>query len=154
MSVGEICNRDTIVIGKDESIAAAAKLMRQFHIGCVVVIDRDKGVRPVGILTDRDLVVEILAAELDPNTVSVGDVMSHRLVTARDDEDLWEVLKRMRSTGVRRIPVVDSQGALLGILSSDDLLELLAEELGQLARIVGKEREREQRLREELTGLG
>ncbi len=88
MSVGEICNRDTVVIGKEESIVAAAKLLRQFHVGSVVVVDRDNGIKPVGILTDRDLVVEILAAELDPNTVSVGDIMSYELTTAREDEGL------------------------------------------------------------------
>jgi CBS domain-containing protein len=150
MSVGEICNRDTVVIGKEESIVAAAKLLRQFHVGSVVVVDRDNGIKPVGILTDRDLVVEILAAELDPNTVSVGDIMSYELTTAREDEGLWDALQRMRAKGVRRMPVVDAQGALIGILSSDDLLELLADELGQLARIIGKEREREQKVRGDL----
>jgi CBS domain-containing protein len=150
MSVGEICNRDTVVIGKEESIVTAAKLLRQFHVGSVVVVDRGNGIKPIGILTDRDLVVEILAAEMDPNAVSVGDIMSYELTTAREDEGLWDALQRMRTKGVRRMPVIDGQGALVGILSSDDLLELLADELGQLARILGKEIEREQKVRGDL----
>lgn len=145
MSIGQICNRDTVIVRKDESVVDAAKLMREFHVGSVVVVeDAEGGVKPVGILTDRDLVVEILAAELGPNTVAVGDIMSFELATAQENDGLWDTLQRMRAKGVRRMPVIDAQGFLTGILSSDDLLELLAEELGQLVRIIGKERQREQ----------
>lgn len=152
MSVGQICNRDTVIVRKDESIVDAAKLMREFHVGSVVVVeDVESGTRPVGILTDRDLVVEILAAELDPETVTVGDIMSYELTTARDDDGLWDTLRRMRAKGIRRMPVVNAEGLLTGILTSDDLLELLAEELGQLVKISGNEREQEQSRR---GGLG
>lgn len=148
MSLGQICNRETVIIGKDESITAAARLMREFHVGSVVVVEEtERGNKPVGIVTDRDLVVEILAAELDPGVVSVGDIMSFELTTAREDEPTWEALQRMRNKGVRRMPIVDQDGLLVGIISTDDLLELLAEELGQLVRIIGREREREARAR-------
>jgi CBS domain-containing protein len=144
MSLGQICNRETIIVGKDESIVEAAKLMRQYHVGCVLVVEpTPAGNKPIGIVTDRDLVVEILAAELDPTTVAVGDVMSYELLTAQADEPLWEGLQRMRSKGVRRMPVVDAQGLLVGIVTTDDLLELLADEFGQLVKIIGRERERE-----------
>lgn len=145
MSVGQICNRDTVIVRRDDSIVDAAKIMREFHVGSVVVVE-DAGTctKPVGILTDRDLVVEILAAELDPGTVSVGDIMSYELTTAQEDDGLWDTMRRMRTKGVRRMPVVDGEGMLVGILSSDDLLELLADEFGQLVRISGHEREQEQ----------
>lgn len=148
MSVGQICNRDTVIVRKEDSIIEAAKLLREFHVGSVVVVeDAAGGVKPVGILTDRDLVVEILAAELDPATVSVGDIMSYELTTAHEEDGLWDVLQRMQSKGVRRVPVVNAQGLLAGILTSDDLLELLASELGQLVKVIGRERQREESAR-------
>jgi CBS domain-containing protein len=153
MSVGQICNRDTVIVRKEESVVDAAKLMREFHVGSVVVVeDTEGGVKPVGILTDRDLAVEILAAELDPNAVAVGDVMSYELAAAREEDGLWDTLQRMRAKGIRRLPVVNGQGLLTGILTSDDLLELLAGELGQLARVIATEREREQSVRGGLAG--
>jgi CBS domain-containing protein len=153
MSVGQICNRDTVIVRKEESVIDAAKLMREFHVGSVVVVeDVEGGVKPVGILTDRDLVVEILAAELDPNAVAVGDIMSYELASAREEDGLWDTLLRMRAKGIRRLPVVNGQGLLIGILTSDDLLELLAGEIGQLARVVATGREREQSVRGGLAG--
>jgi CBS domain-containing protein len=152
MSVGQFCNRDTVILRKEDSIIEAAKLMREFHVGSAVVVeDSVSGAKPVGIITDRDLVIEILAAELDPNAVTVGDIMSYDLTTAREEDGLWETLQRMRVKGVRRIPVVNQQGLLAGILTSDDLLEILAGELTELVKIIGKEQEREQKTR---GGLG
>ncbi len=148
MSVGQFCNRDTVILRKEDSIVDAAKLMREFHVGSAIVVeDSTGGVKPVGIVTDRDLVVEILAAELDPSAVTIGDIMSYDLITAREEDGLWETLQRMRIKGVRRIPVVDRQGLLAGILTSDDLLEILAGELTELVKIIGKEQEREQKIR-------
>jgi len=152
MSVGTFCNRDTVILRKEDSVVEAAKLMREFHVGSAVVVEESGGgAKPVGIVTDRDLVVEILAAELDPNAVTVGDIMSYELITAGEEDGLWETLQRMRIKGVRRIPVVNRQGFLAGILTSDDLLEILAGELAELVKIIGKEQEREQKTR---GGLG
>jgi CBS domain-containing protein len=152
MSVGQFCNRDTVILRKADAIVEAAKLMREFHVGSAVVVeDSEEGAKPVGIVTDRDLVIEILAAELDPNSVTVGDIMSYELITAREEDGLWETLQRMRLKGVRRMPVVNQQGVLVGILTSDDLLEILTGELTELVRIIGKEKEREQKTR---GGLG
>ncbi|BBL74248.1 CBS domain-containing protein [Methylomagnum ishizawai] len=145
MSIGQLCNRNTVIVRKEDSIAATAKLMRESHVGSVVVVeDTGTGAKPIGILTDRDLVVEILAAGLDPAAVGVGDIMSYELAVAREDEGLWDIMRRMRAKGVRRLPVVDGQGHLVGIVASDDLLALLAGELGQLAKIAHQERAREQ----------
>ncbi|CAI8953232.1 CBS domain-containing protein [Methylocaldum szegediense] len=152
MSVGQFCNRDTVILRKEDSIIDAAKVMREFHVGSAIVVeDSTGGVKPVGIVTDRDLVVEILAAELDPSAVTIGDIMSYDLITAHEEDGLWETLQRMRIKGVRRIPVVDQQGLLAGILTSDDLLEILASELTELVKVIGKEQERERKTRGSLT---
>jgi CBS domain-containing protein len=144
MSIGLICSRDTIVVRREESIFTAAKLMREHHVGSVVVVeDTPEGLKPVGMLTDRDMVVEIIAMDLAPQTVTVGDVMSFDLVTAREHDGIWGTLKRMRSQGIRRLPVVDDQSRLIGIISVDDLLELLVGELTDLVKLTGRERERE-----------
>jgi len=148
MSIGEICNRETVFTTKDSSISQAAQLMREHHVGDLVVVEEKAGQRiPVGILTDRDLVIEILAKDVDMNAVTVGDVMSGELLTARESDGLYETLQRMRAKGVRRVPVLDAGGALAGIVSADDLLDLLADELTALARLLSREQARERQKR-------
>ncbi len=149
MSAGKFCNRDTVIARKQDSIVEAAKLMRQHHVGCVIVVENDPhgAIVPVGIVTDRDLVIEILAKELEPEKVSLGDIMSFELVIAQEDDPLWDTLQRMRVKGVRRVPVVDRLGALKGILTSDDLLEVLAGEMSELAKLISREQLRELKTR-------
>ncbi len=145
MMIGEMCNRDVVVIAKDDTITEAARLMRHHHVGALVVTAEREGLTvPVGILTDRDLVVEVLAQDVDPRAVTIGDIMSAELLTARSADSLWDTLQRMRQSGARRVPVVDDGGGLQGIVAVDDILELLAEELGVLARLVARERRREE----------
>jgi CBS domain-containing protein len=144
MSIGLFCTRDTVIVRREDSIFTAAKLMREHHVGSVVVVeDVDDGVKPIGLLTDRDLVVEILAKELDAQAVTVGDVMSLEVITAKENDGVWVTLKRMRSQGIRRLPVTDDQGKLLGIVSVDDILELLVGELTDLVKLSDREKERE-----------
>ncbi|MBA2659931.1 MAG: CBS domain-containing protein [Nitrosospira sp.] len=144
MPVGEICNRDVIILQRDNTILEAAKLMRQHHVGDVVVVEERGGVRvPVGIVTDRDLVVEIMATELDQTVITVGDIMVQELATAKDSTGVFETIQYMRSKAVRRLPIVDENGALVGILALDDLLELLSEELLAIAKLVRHQREKE-----------
>jgi len=148
MRTGDVCNREVVFVERDGAIADAARLMREHHVGDLVVVeDRDGRRVPVGILTDRDLVVEVLAEGVDLNDVDVGDVMSDALVTAREDDALSDTVKRMRLKGVRRVPVVDRTGALIGILTVDDLLDLLAEQVSDLARLVQREQQRERTTR-------
>lgn len=148
MSVGEICNREVVFVQRDAGILEAAQLMRQYHVGDLVVVDaKQDGRRPVGIVTDRDLVIEVIAEGVDMSKVAVEDVMSFELVTAREEDDILDTMKRMRAKGVRRIPVVGKDGALVGILSVDDLLELLAEEITDLAKIITREQVREKERR-------
>jgi len=148
MPIGEICTREVVVIEKSTSIQEAAKLMRQYHVGDLVIVEEKAGKRiPIGILTDRDIVIELIAEDVDMNKVTVGDVMSFELLTVREKDGIWETLEFMRSKGVRRTPVVDEQGTLIGIVSVDDLLELFADELSTLAGLIRREQIKESKSR-------
>jgi len=140
MPVSEICNREVVIVQREDTVHEAAKLMRQHHVGDVVVVEERKGVRvPVGIITDRDLVVEIMAPDLMQMVITVGDIMGEKLATVKDSMGVYESIQYMRAEGVRRLPVVDGRGGIVGILTLDDLLELLAEELLELSRLVRHE---------------
>jgi CBS domain-containing protein len=148
MPIGEICNRDVIFSNREDTVADAAKLMREHHVGGVVVVDERDGRRfPVGIVTDRDLVVEILATELDQKVITVGDIMLAELVTVKESTGIFEAVQYMRSKTVRRLPVVNESGELVGVLTLDDLLELLAEELLAISKLVSYQRQKETRRR-------
>lgn len=144
MAVGEICNREVVIAKKALSVVDAAQLMRKHHVGDLVVVEERNGRRhPVGIVTDRDIVVEVVAAGVNPDALKVGDIMGPEVATVRESEGLFEALRYMRDKGVRRMPVVDRDGGLVGILTLDDLLSLLAEEMTELAKLVSHERQRE-----------
>ena len=144
MAVGEICNREVVITEKSASVVDAARLMRTHHVGDLVVVEERAGRRhPVGIVTDRDIVVEVVAAGVNPEALNVGDIMGTELAILRENEGLFEALRYMRDKGVRRMPVVDREGGLVGILTLDDLLSLLAEEMTELAKLVSHERQRE-----------
>ncbi|MDA8363807.1 MAG: CBS domain-containing protein [Gammaproteobacteria bacterium] len=148
MPIGEICNREVVFVGRDDTVQEAARLMRQHHVGDLVVAEDRGGVRyPVGMLTDRDLVVEVLAAGVDIDTVSVGDIMSTDPAVARESDGIYDTIQRMRARAVRRIPVVGGHGELVGIVAVDDLLELLADEIMGLAALAGREQAHERRAR-------
>ena len=148
MSAGEICNRDVVVAYRNMTITEAAKLMREHHVGSVVVVvDRLSERVPVGMLTDRDLTVGILAKELDSRLLKVGDVMSTELFTIREQDSIADALRLMREHGVRRVPVLTHSGALAGILTIDDVLDIVAEQLADIVHAVERERVRETRLR-------
>ena len=136
MTAGVYCNRDVIIIEPDTSIIDAARLMRRHHVGDLVVVDKQGELNiPVGILTDRDLVVEVIAQEVAPETLKVRDIMSSDLVTVAEHETLLDTLEVMRRHCVRRIPVVNETGILQGILSEDDVIELIAEATSDLVSI-------------------
>lgn len=144
MSIGQYCNRHVVTTSQATEIDEVARLMRQHHVGTVVVVERrDDAEFPIGIVTDRDLVIEVLAQNLSPSTVTVGDVMSNSLVTAREDDNFWHTLDRMSAKGVRRLLVVDERGALVGILAVEDVLTALAVGLSDVTRLVQREIARE-----------
>lgn len=144
MPVSEICNREVVVVHPDDTIFETALLMRKHHVGDVLVVEDRGNVRvPIGIITDRDLAVEIMALQLDPEAVAAGDIMTPDPVTVKENTGIFEAIEYMRSKGVRRLPVVDDKGGLIGILTLDDLLEILAEELAALAKLVRYEQKKE-----------
>jgi CBS domain-containing protein len=129
-------------------VVAAAKLMRQYHIGDVIVTRDENGRRiPLGIVTDRDVVLGVVAPELSPTTLTVGDIMGQELITAGENEDVFDAVERMRNKGVRRMPIVQDDGTLVGIVSIDDVIEVLAEEMNSLARLISREQLHEQQTR-------
>lgn len=146
MLLKEICVLDVACCGRDAGILEAARLMRQHHTGDLIVVDDPDGDRvPVGIVTDRDIVVEVLANGLDLTATRVAQIMSARLVIAASAEDTSDAMDRMRLHGVRRLPVVDHDGRLMGIVTLDDMLTLHAAQATVLADIVSKEQHREHR---------
>ncbi len=149
MSIGEFCTREVVIVERGTGIVELAQLMRKHHVGDVIVVDiQGDLVVPVGIVTDRDIVVELIAGEVELDSVTTGDVMNPELITAKEKEGIWDTLQSMRSKGIRRMPVINEDGGLEGILTVDDLIELLADELDLLAKIAGRGQELEEKRRE------
>ena len=122
--------------------------MRSRHVGDVIVVDRnEKGPIPVGIVTDRDIAVEVLAEQLDPSKLTAGDIMGSEIVTVSEDQGLFETIEQMKRKGIRRLPVVGSRGVLLDIVTVDDLLEFLGMHLTELSKVIASERGHELRVR-------
>lgn len=148
MTVGEYCNRETIIIGPHEPVIEAVSLMREQHVGALVVTEeRHQEQVPIGILTDRDILIEILAEGVSIDAVTVGDIMNRDPKVAWDDEDVTTIIKRMRVNGIRRMPVVNEENVLQGLITLDDLLELIAAELTDLAALISREQKQEQEKR-------
>jgi len=144
MTIGKVCNREVVFIHAQASVPEAARLMREYHVGDLVVTKEKTGKRvPVGIVTDRDIVLEVIAEGVGMDDVSVGDIMSDNLVTARESDGLLETVKVMRAKGIRRLPVVNDDHELVGILSVDDLIDLFSEQIVDLARLIAREQSRE-----------
>lgn len=144
MRVGEICIRDVVCANRNTSVQEAARLMRSHHVGNVVVVESGaRGRTPVGIVTDRDIAVGIVAAAVDASQLTVEDIMGGPLITASGDQGLFETVEHMQCNGIRRLPVVDRQGLLVGIVTVDDLLEFLAMHLSELSRAIARERRKE-----------
>ncbi|WP_052162333.1 CBS domain-containing protein [Aquabacterium sp. NJ1] len=144
LSVGEICTREVTIAFRDTDLVAAARLMREAHVGALVVVDEMPGKRMVaGLITDRDIVTAVIAPGLDPRTLNVEDVMTEPVLTMDEDDSLIDLLRMMRDKGVRRVPVLGAQRELVGLVTLDDALEILAEELDLLVGAIGSEARRE-----------
>lgn len=149
LTVGEICTREVTIAFRKTHLDEAAQLMRDSHVGCLVVVDEEGGRRTVaGLLTDRDIVTAVLAPGLDPGRLCVEDVMASHPVTAREDDSLIDLMRSLRDHGVRRMPVVGAMDELVGIATLDDLLEILAQELNLLVAAISSEGRRERRQRQ------
>jgi len=142
MDAISLAERKLVTVGPKEELTAAARLMREAHVGMLVVVQPalvPDGVSPVGVLTDRDIVTTVIAREIDPRSMRVEDVMTPKPVTVLAQTPVDQVLEAMRAAGVRRVPVVDNVGRLVGVLSLDDVLTHLAAQLGSVAGSVRTE---------------
>ena len=144
LKVGAICTRIVTVVEPSTSLVEAARLMRTNHVGCVVAIDRaEAGHRPVGILTDRDIVVSTLALDLDARALCVEDIMTRDLIGVDQDDAFTTAIAAMRERGVRRVLVTGREGVLVGLLAFDDMLAGLALQLSAMTEAVVGGRMRE-----------
>jgi CBS domain-containing protein len=142
-------------IRPSDEVSRAAQLMREKHVGYLVVVDGDRlaGVArpPVGVLTDRDIVVSVVARGVDPAVVRVEDIMTVNPITAHESDPLEAALRKMRDFGVRRLPVVNDRRELVGILAFDDVLEIIADNVDEIINAIRTERRIEGMVRPELT---
>ena len=148
MLVKDVCTGGVVCCGTQTSVLEAASLMRHKHVGDLVVVDDPKNEgTPLGVVTDRDLVIEVLGKGLDPSKTTVGSLMHTPVVIAHESEDTAQVLERMRAHGVRRLPVVAREGEVVGIITLNDLLRLFVTDAGALLDIMTKGQKNEQHSR-------
>jgi signal-transduction protein with cAMP-binding, CBS, and nucleotidyltransferase domain len=148
LRIKDVAVHEPVTARVDESVGTCARRMHDEHVGCLVVVERSDGSDfPVGMLTDRDIAIEVVAFGLDPATLTAGDVMTEKPATVDEDDDLLGALAHMRERGVRRLPVVRPDGALTGMLALDNLLEALGEEIDGVVGVMRAQRTRELRSR-------
>lgn len=136
MQIGQICTRSLVTCRREASVPEVARLMRDRHVGNILVVEERAGrITPVGIVTDRDLVVRVLAAGADATTLRAADVMCAPLETALDSELVYDAIWHMRKKQILRLPVVDAHDSLVGMLTADDVTEFLSSELSEVARL-------------------
>ncbi len=150
MNVGKICHREVVTVDAAEGLTQAARLMRQQHVGFLVVVESNTAnadLKVVGVLTDRDIVTAVIAKEADARSFRVGDVMTRNPLLADESASLDSTLKTMREVGVRRVPVVGVRNELVGVLSIDDVLDSLADQLGSVSAAIRSEQRQERTAR-------
>jgi len=148
MPISECCNTTVVCCEVNATVTHVADLMRRHHVGDVVVTEwRDDNRIPVGIVTDRDIVVEMIAMQLDIDIFTAGDIMTEPVVSVRENEGIIETLRLMRAYKIRRMPVVNQAGALFGIVTADDLINLLAMEFSMMTGTIVEQPSQESKLR-------
>ncbi len=147
--VSDYASHQPATVRRTDSVFEAAALMRDRHVGCVIVVDGPSTApRPIGMLTDRDIVVGVLAqTDRALHLAKVDDVMTLGVLEATSSDDLSDTLVAMRAKGVRRVPVVSAEGVLVGVLSFDDVLDYVHDQVSDLAALIGREQRRERRVR-------
>jgi CBS domain-containing protein len=148
MLLKDACTANVVCCGPQTTVLQAASLMRHRHVGDLVVVDdpENEGI-PLGVVTDRDIVVEVLGNGLDPAKTTVGSLMHTPVVIAQESEDTNQVIERMRAHGVRRLPVVANEGEVVGIITLNDLLRLFVADANSLLGIMTKGQVNEQHSR-------
>jgi CBS domain-containing protein len=150
MNVGQLCQHRVVTVQSSDELRTAAKLMREQHVGFLVVVRPslpEGGLEVIGVITDRDIVVSTLALDVDPSSVSVGDVMTRKPAVALAQDTLADAIQQMRHRGVRRLPVVGDYCRLVGVISLDDILRQHADEVGAAAGVIAKGLELENHVR-------
>jgi CBS domain-containing protein len=146
MLLKDICTTNVAYCERTTTALQAATLMRAKHVGDLVVVDDESDeCTPVGIVTDRDIVVKVLGNELDASRVAVGEIMRTPVVVGNHNEEVSDVIARMRAQRVRRLPVIGPRGRLIGIVTLDDLLRQIVTDASALLEIVASEQDQEQR---------
>jgi CBS domain-containing protein len=145
MKVSTLASKNAVYVDTNATVIEAAKQMRNHHVGALVVTSAESDeFHPVGIVTDRDIVVAVLALDLDPKILTVGDIMGETLFKARPDEDALATIQRMRRLGVRRAPVVSDDGELRGMFTLDDFIAHLAHAMSEVSLLILHEQSEEQ----------
>jgi CBS domain-containing protein len=148
MKVGDICRRAVVTIDNSMDVNAAAELMRERHVGFLIVHKAgDELRRPIGVLTDRDIVIEVIARKVDPAVITVDDLMTRQPLMAKETEELGDVLQAMRIAGIRRVPVTDIRGALVGVVAIDDAFDVITGFMCDITGSVKNEQRHERRVR-------
>jgi CBS domain-containing protein len=137
MSLERFCRKSVVTVAPHQPVQDAATKMRDHHVGAIVVVEKD---RAIGILTDRDITLRAIAEGRDPRTTPIGEVMSRDLKVLRRDDKIDDALSSIRAAGVRRLPIVDAVGKPIGMVTLDDLVVLMAGELGAAAGAVKENR--------------
>jgi len=136
MNIGKLCQRNVVTVREFDDLTQAAQLMREKHVGYLVVIapsPAENALRPIGILTDRDIVVAVVGRDINPRELRVGDIMTREPVVIGEGKSVSAALREMRRIGVRRLPIVGSAGQLVGVVSLDDILDHVACDLLEAA---------------------
>lgn len=148
MAIRDVCNRRIVTVYAGTDVLKAAQLMKSEHVGDVLVLEKSpdkKQNKVIGILTDRDVVKMVVANGISPANVLVDDIMSRSLQVVNESLGIYEVIQNMHEAGVRRMPVVSSDGSILGLVTFDDLVSLLAQELVKLTEIIDRQIREEER---------
>ncbi|HHF7365444.1 TPA: CBS domain-containing protein [Legionella bozemanae] len=144
MRVGEYCNRNVVVINGNESVKNAAELMRSYHVGDLILLEEQQNKKvPIGIVTDRDLVIEVMAAGIKPDSLLVKDILTEPFTCIFENDSLFDALEMMHSKKIRRLPVVNNENALIGIITLDDFIEILAETMVNVVDVVKLQQKKE-----------
>lgn len=148
MKVGDYCKRGVVTVYSTADVSQVAKVMRDEHVGFLIVVEEgDPDRKPLGVVTDRDIVLQIVARDVDPHAVTAADIMSRDPLVACEDDDLAELMEGMRLAGFRRVPVVTASGALCGVIAIDDAIDVIADLLSHICGSIRNQQRQERRLR-------
>lgn len=148
MRIADIQTRRVVHIGPGASVREAAELMRTRHVGALVVVEQPNGERvPIGMITDRDIVLAVVAPGVNVEALTVGDVMTRPVITCSEDQDLFVAIELMRERGVRRLPVVNAKGSLAGVVAADDIYNAVGTQMRELSLALAREQAHELQVR-------